>query len=167
MRKLAILKTIVDIFWILTLPAIPLILILIPFIFISDGFSMPIIINGIEIKAMDLPSKMVISFILSSFTLMIYNIYIFKKMLRYFQTLKIFDSHVIRSLNKMGILFIISAFISGIPTFIYRLFYLEQFKLTIGFSPNFLILCLGLFLMILSEVFKVAKEAKEDSELTI
>lgn len=167
MRKLTILKTIVDFFWILTLPAIPLLVVLIPFIFISDGFDLPINMNGIEIKAIDLPSKIVMSFLMLSFILIFYNIYVFKKMLGYFQKLKIFDAYVITALNKMGVLFIISAFLSGIPTFLYRLFYLNEFKLTIGFSPFLLILSLGLFLMVLSEVFKIAKKAKEDNELTI
>lgn len=94
MRKLAILKTIVDMFWILTLPAIPLILILMPFIFISDGFDLPINMNGIEVKATDLPSKVVMSFVMLSFLLVFYNIYLFKKILRYFQKLKIFDAFV-------------------------------------------------------------------------
>lgn len=167
MRKLAILKTIVDMFWILTLPAIPLILILMPFIFISDGFDLPINMNGIEVKAIDLPSKVVMSFVMLSFLLVFYNIYLFKKILRYFQKLKIFDAFVIYTLNKMGLLFIISAFLSGMPTLIYRLLYMNEYKLAIGFSPFLLLLSLGLFLMILSEVFKVAKSAKEDSELTI
>lgn len=167
MRKLTILKSIVDIFWILTLPAIPLIVGLIPFIFISDGFDIPININGNEIIAIDLPSKIVMTFVLLSFIFLFYNVFLFRKMLRYFQKLKIFDVYVINALNKMGVLFILSGFLSGIPTFLYRLFYLKTFKLEIGFSPFLLIVSLGLFLMVLSEVFKIAKRAKEDNELTI
>lgn len=166
MRKLIILKTIVDFFWILTLPAIPLILILIPVIFIHD-FELPINLNGLDVKIIDLPSKVFVVFMLISFLLMLYCVHLFRRMLRYFQKLKIFDEYVINALNKMGLLSTISAFLTGIPTFFYRLLYLSEFKLSIGFSPFLLMLSLGLFLMVLSEIFKIAKRAKEDSELTI
>ncbi len=166
MRKLTILKAIIDFFWILTLPAIPLILILIPVIFLYD-FDMPINLNGLDVKIIDIPSKVVVVLMMISLLLMLYCVHLFRKMLRYFQKLKIFDEYVINTLNKMGILVTMSAFFTGIPTFFYRLFYLSEFKLTIGFSPFLLILSLGLFLMVLSEIFKVAKEAKADSELTI
>lgn len=167
MRKLIILKTIVDIFWILTVPAILFILFLIPYIWVSDGIDLPINLNGMELQAIDVSSKLVISFILLSFLMLFYNVYLFKRILQYFQKLKIFDDFVSASLNTMGRIFMISAFLAGVPTFLYRLFHLNKFKLVIGFSPFVLLLSLGLFLMILSEIFKIAKDAKRDSELTI
>ncbi len=167
MRKLTILKTIVDIIWIFTVPAIILILFLIPYILFSGGFDLPINLNGIEMKVIDWPSKLVISCVMLSFLLMFYNVFLFKKILRYFQKFKIFDDYVSTSLNTMGSIFIIGAFLSGVPTFLYRLFHMNEFKLALGFSPFILLLSLGLFLMILSEIFQVAKEAKVDSELTI
>ena len=42
-----------------------------------------------------------------------------------------------------------------------------EFKINLGLTPYLILICLGLFFMVLSEVFKVAKHAKEENELTV
>lgn len=82
MRKLIILKSIVDLFWILSLPIIPLILIFIPYSFVTDDFNnFPIKINGIEIETFDLGTKIILTVMLLSYLLLIYCIYLFRKIL--------------------------------------------------------------------------------------
>jgi hypothetical protein len=54
-----------------------------------------------------------------------------------------------------------------VPSFLYRLLYKSKFEIDLSFSPFILTLALGLFFMVLSEVFKIARTAKEENELTI
>ena len=73
MRKLNILKTIVDFFWIMSLPIVPIILFFIPAIFfIEDLDFIPIKVNGLEIMASDNPSKIITVFVLISYLLLLY-----------------------------------------------------------------------------------------------
>ena len=168
MKKLNILKTIVDILWILSMFSVPLILFMSVFIFISDDISIfNIKINGLEINETSFISKFILSVMLLVYILLIYCIYLFKSILLSFQRLKIFDEIVIVNFNKIGYLLIISSLTSGILSFIYDFFYSEEIHLEIGFNSNLLMLCLGFFFIILSETFKMSKKIKEENELTI
>ncbi|UMB52784.1 DUF2975 domain-containing protein [Lutibacter sp. A64] len=168
MKKLNILKTIVDILWILSMFSVPLILFMSVFIFISDDISIfNIKINGLEIVETSLISKFILSAMLLVYILLIYCIYLFKSILRSFQRLKIFDEIVIENFNKIGYLLIISAIASGALSFIYDFLYSKEIHLEIGFNSNLLMLCLGFFFIILSETFKMSKKLKEENELTI
>ena len=55
----------------------------------------------------------------------------------------------------------------SLKPFIQQLILTSQFKVYVGISPQIMITCLGLFFMVLSEVFKIAKAAKEENELTV
>ncbi len=67
----------------------------------------------------------------------------------------------------MGVLLVVSSFIMGIPSILYEVFYAENVTITFGFTPFILLLCLGFFFMILSEIFKISRNMKEENELTI
>ena len=168
MRKLNILKTIVDFFWIMSLPVVPIILFFVPAIFFIEDLNLiPFKINGTELFVSDTPSKIILSISLLSYLLLVYIVYLFKKILRYFKNLKIFNNYVIVQLNKIGYLLIISSFLNSMPVFIYRLMVKQKFSFEIGLSPFFLLISSGLFFMILSEVFKVSQNMKNENELTI
>lgn len=168
MRKLNILKTIVDIFWIFSMITIPAILFLIPIIFLSEDISIfNIKINGLEINETTLTTKLILCFMSLIYLVLIYCVYLFKKILRCFQKLKIFDEIVIVNFNRIGNLLIISAILSWTLTFIYNVSYSHKIHLEIGFSPYLLMLCLGFFFIVLSEIFKISKKLKDENELTI
>ena len=97
---------------------------------------------------------------------MIYGLYLFRKILLSFQKLKIFDLKVIKNFNKIGILILIASLLSGIPAFIVKLLQREA-SIEIGLNPLVLLFCLGLFFMVLSEVFMIAKIQKEENDLTV
>jgi hypothetical protein len=61
----------------------------------------------------------------------------------------------------------ISGISSSILFFVFRLFSDSKFQMSLGLTPYIFVICLGLFFMILSEVFMVAKHAKDENELTI
>jgi hypothetical protein len=168
MRKLIILKSIVDLFWILSLPIVPLILIFIPISFITADFNyFPFKINGVEIETFDLGTKIILTVMLLSYLLLIYCIYLFRKILTCFIRVKIFEEAVITNFNKIGNLLVLSSFLIGIPSILYKIYYTENIRFELGISPFIFLLCLGFFFMILSEIFKISRKMKEENELTI
>lgn len=168
MKKLSILKTIVDLFWILSIPFIPIVLLVIPYIlFVDNSNYLDIHISGFRIKTIDFPTKILIITKMISELILIYCVYIFGRILEYFQRNKVFDEFVLKNFNKMGVLLVVSSFIMGIPSILYEVFYAENVTITFGFTPFILLLCLGFFFMILSEIFKISRNMKEENELTI
>jgi len=70
-------------------------------------------------------------------------------------------------MNSMGNLLILTAILNTLPKFIYKQVYESKISLDVGLNPVVVTICLGLFFMILSEIFKIAKKAKEENELTV
>ena len=168
MRKLNVLKTIVDILWILAMFSIPLILFLFVFIFLSDDISIyNIKINGLEVQSTSGFTNLILGVMLFIYFLLIYCIFLFKKVLRCFQQLKIFDEIVIVYFNKIGYLLVISSILYGGASFLYTSIYSKKLSLEIGFNSFLIMLCLGFFFIVLSEIFKISKKLKEENELTI
>jgi hypothetical protein len=168
MKKLNTLKTIVDLFWILSIPFILIILLAIPYIlFVDNSNYYDIHISGFRIKIIDFPTKILIVTKLVSDLILICCVYIFSKILEYFQRHKIFDEFVLKNFKKMGILLVVCSFIMGIPSILYEVFYSEKVSITFGFTPFIFLLCMGFFFMILSGIFKISKNMKEENELTI
>jgi len=166
MKKLNILKTIVDLSWIFLTPVILIILLAIPYIlFVDNSNYYDIHISGFSIKSIDFPTKMLLVTKMVSYLILIYCVYIFSKILEYFQRHKIFDEFVLKNFNKMGVLLVVCSFIMGISSILYEIFYAENVTLTFGFTP--FLLCMGMFFMVLSEIFKISKNMKEENELTI
>ncbi|WP_375238878.1 DUF2975 domain-containing protein [Aurantibacter sp.] len=168
MKKLNILKIIVDIFWVLALFTTPLMFIMISFVLTNNSAdSIPIRIQGVLYDEHNFKTKLLLVSTMISFTIIIYTIFIFRKVLREFQKTKIFSEQVFKGFHKMGISLIIAAILTGISSFLYPLFAKSKMALEFSLSPFILMLCFGLFFMVLSEVFKVAKQAKEENELTV
>jgi hypothetical protein len=168
MRKINILKAIVDFIWIFAVPiaapATVIILILINF----DGFSdLNFQFVGIELKLNSIFSKLLLTLLGISFLLQIYSLHIFRKVLRYFKQVKIFDDFVISSFNKIGKILIISGTSILVIGFVGRIYLENQITISVGFHPYLIVIVLGLFFQVLSEIFKIAKSQKQENDLTI
>jgi hypothetical protein len=167
MRKLYLLKAIVDFVWIMALITIPFLLIFIGYLLMSnEPFDIPIKMNGIEITVLDLNAKIVLFFATLSYFVVLYGLYLIKKLLRLFQLKIIFDDKIIFYFNRIGNLFILSGFVSGVPAFFYKIAQ-GEIKIEIGTNPFLYLISLGLFFTVLAEVFKMGKQLKEENELTI
>ncbi|WP_394758326.1 DUF2975 domain-containing protein [Flavobacterium sp.] len=167
MKKLNLLKTIVDYFWVISLIATPLFLFFVFYLlFTGETLDIPIKINGLEVKTVDLASKIILIFGVFSYLLFLYGIYYFKKLLYLFQLRKIFVDEVVDYFNKIGYVFLLSAILAGIPLFIYKILK-NEVNLELGGSPFLYLISLGLFFLVLSEVFKIAKNMKEENDLTV
>lgn len=169
MRKLIVLKSLVDFLWIVTcIPMLLIIPVFLVMIFVSPDL---MYITGIEVKDLSNSERYyaIIYVILICVTayLGMYCFYLFRKTLRYFQQVKPFHKNVIANFHKIGWLLSIVGSIGSIGFFLGHILLKHQIKLNLGFSPYLTIICLGLFFMVLSELFKVAKKAKEENELTI
>lgn len=159
MKKIHILKAIVDFVWILTCLLIPFIIVFIPFLFIYDIKDLDVTISDINLSTLTIYGKLLISISLISYLMLIYSLFLFRRVLGYFLRLKIF--------KKIGVLLSISGLISFSISIISNLYFNQKFKLEIGMNEHIVILCLGLFFMILSEIFKIAKNTKQENDLTI
>ncbi|WP_298763113.1 DUF2975 domain-containing protein [uncultured Polaribacter sp.] len=168
MRKLNILKAIVDFMWIIAVPiTAPLILLLIIAIWFDKFSGIDFNFLGIEVKLDRLPSKIIIFLTGTSFLLQIYCLHIFKKVLRYFKNVKIFDVFVINSFHTIGKLLTISGALFLCIGFVGKIYLQNKISISLGLHPYLLIIGLGLFFQILSEVFKIAKNTKQENDLTI
>ena len=167
MKKINILKAIVDYLWIVTIPLGSLVIIIsIPSLFLEET---PI--DFFEFAGVSVPKNIYTEILLLiellGVCLILYAFHLFRNTLRYFQKIKIFDVKVITTFHKIGILLIISGTASFIISVLLRIYFEGPFKILFGFNDDIVLVGLGLFFQVLSEVFKIAKAAKEENELTI
>jgi hypothetical protein len=116
---------------------------------------------------MDWPFKLSILITAIVIYINIYCVYLFRKTLRYFQRVKPFHTDVIQNFGIIGKFLCYSGLVSLVLAIVFTVYFKSEIKISLGFSPYLFITALGLFFMVLSEVFKVAKHAKEENELTV
>lgn len=80
---------------------------------------------------------------------------------------KIFSNSVINNFKAIGNTLIISGLLVMTSTFIYKIYAKSTLEIELGFSTNIIIICFGLFSLVLSEIFKISKNLKQENELTI
>ena len=170
MRKLNILKTVLDIFWVFSIIGVIGTIIFIPFYLFDSDMNIPLKINGQVIDSQSLFSKITVMVSIFSALMFLYSVYLLRKVITMFQKMEIFNDEVVRLLNLIGKLIILSSIISSVSLYIYNRIEDKNVDLTLDFgASNTLIISiiLGLFFMVISEIFKIAKNMKEESELTI
>ncbi len=145
MGKLKILQTLIDITYFFLLVIVVVVLFVAPDLLKgTDVFSLKILFICNLISAMSF----------------VYGVYALRTTLVYFKNRDFFNVKVISSFSIVGKCLVASSLIE-IPVFFY-----DQNKNN-SIMALTLLLCMGLFFMVLSEVFKIAKEAKEENELTV
>ncbi|MGB0982089.1 MAG: DUF2975 domain-containing protein [Winogradskyella sp.] len=166
MRKLVILKSLVDFIWFVTcIPLIGLLLFFSVYMFI-DLDVLPLIFNVKANESLVLLQAFSVLFIAICF-IGIYCFYLFRKTLSYFQQVRPFDKVVIQNFYKIGYLLTIIGCFGSVLFFVSKVVIKNKFEINLGVSPYLILICLGLFFMVLSEVFKIAKRAKEENNLTV
>jgi hypothetical protein len=167
MRKINILKAIVDLLWIFSMP---IVLVIIGFsiaVFFVDLGDLNIKINSIGLNTDTLFSKALLVVSALNYLLIVAALYFFKKVLNQFVRVKIFEETVISSFKKSGNLLFISGIISLTISMISKVYFQQKVTLEFGLNQHLVIICLGLFFLVLSEIFKVAKNQKQENDLTI
>ena len=122
MKKLYILKTIVDFIWIMSLIFYPLIILFSVMIVIGkDKFDIPINIVGASIDLSTGYGKIALIINVLNFGLLLYAVYFFRKLLNRFTKRIIFDETICLLLNKIGSLVIYASIVYLISDFIIKL----------------------------------------------
>lgn len=166
MRKLYILRAIVNYLWIISMIAIPVLAISIPGIFFIEKLDLDFNLNGNTVKIIDIPTKIFFVIYAIAYLFFIYVIYLFKKIIRDFLRTKVFSDLVIKNLHKIGLILTIVGLVLIITSFFYRLNN-REFQIDLGIGNNIITICFGLFFMVLSEIFKISKNLKQENDLTI
>ena len=171
MRKLQILKAALDFFFVISIIAIISLGIFIPIMFFSkEPIDIPIKINGERILVVDLMTKIILTLGIVSYCFFVYGIYLLRKVLHMFSKRIIFDDSIILLLDKIGKSFLTASIFTSVPLLVYNVTHKTDhpdFEFGGGFSSFLFTASLGLFFMVLSEVFKIAKSMKDENELTI
>lgn len=170
MRKIFILRSILHFMvFFMVLGAIGLVIFVPIALFVPDA-DIPVKIKGVTVELNDVGTKIILVISTIAYLLYVYSIYLLKKTVNLFISKNIFAPEVIRNLKNIGKLFIIVALMLSVPLFVYQVVFTRHigFELTSYYSDSMLFnIAIGLFFMILSEVFKMAKNFKEENELTI
>lgn len=170
MKKLQFLKTLVDLFWFFSIIAIITMTLFIPYMFFSkEVIDIPIDINGVKVLINDLSTKFLLSVAIISYFLFAYGIFLFRKVLMLFQKRIIFSDEVIILLDKVGKSFLLSSILTTCAFLVYNFNHTSNVSIEFGggFSSFLFTASLGLFFMVLSEVFKISKTMKDESDLTV
>ena len=167
MKKINVLKWIVDVLWIFSMPVVLLIIgFSIAILFVDLG-DLNIEVNTINFDQNNRFSKVLFIISILNYLLIIAALYFFRKVLNRFIRVKIFEEMVITSFKKIGNLLIISGLISLLISIIGEMYFKESVSISFGLDQNLITICLGLFFLVLSEIFKIAKSAKQENDLTI
>lgn len=170
MRKIYFLRAVLEfMLYFLILGGVGL-LIATPFILTDSDWDIPIKINGVVNSSFDsVSSKIGLVVSVLSYFLFVYAIYLFKKIINLFIKRKIFDHQVILNLSRIGKIFIMVTLITNGLEFIFKVTTTQKAEIMIssGFDSFLFTIALGLFFIIMSEVFKISKKLKEENELTI
>lgn len=170
MRKLHILKSVLDFFWFFSLIGAIGIIIFLPFYLFSPGMDIAVKIKGQEIPNQNAFTKGIVFINVISALIFLYSVYLLRKVVGLFQKREIFKTEVVRLFNLIGKLIVISSIMSNVSVFVYNMVERNHMGISIDFGSydSFLIsVSIGLFFMVISEVFKIAMNIKEESELII
>lgn len=167
MNKLFWLKTIVDIFWIISIPIIFFLIIGIPTsFFIHEAGNYKIL--GFDFsEGKNLTSKIFIVLFIISYLLIYHAVYKFRQILNDFLRSKIFSKKVIKNFKTIGINLLMSGALMMISRIGFNLSSENKITIDLGVSAHFLCIVFGLFFWVLSEIFKTSKKLQEENDLTI
>lgn len=168
MKRLALLKTLTVILFILSVIgmffAVPFILVLA----IMPG-RIPFKINGHPADAAGIETILLMLAIAAGCAFFIYALHLFKKTLELFEKKKIFHEDVVKYFDQTGKAILIGYAICAVAVFFYNTLVQNSIELDIafGFNSSLFIIGLGLFFLVLSDVFLMAKNIKEENDLTV
>jgi hypothetical protein len=169
MKKLSVLRDWTKVLFVLSMiimffvPGIILIAIVSP-----DMVPFEFTINGK--KELTMGTAIVTLIIVLGFASYLYSLYLFRKILTLFSKRKVFDAEVITNFRKMGLFTWYGVFITAVPGPLYRLFTTDGIKISFDAEWISYVLFTGslaLFFTVLSEVFQMAKNIKEENDLTV
>lgn len=160
MRKLNFLKAIVDYVYIISIVTCPLAV-------IFTVLTLFNVTSGKMVEYVGIWEKIALLFVLTGIGLFVYALYYFKNLLANFKGKLIFEIGNCQLFHKIGKAILYFSLLLFLFGFIPKSTQTTTMNITFGYSPSLFIVVLGLFFLVLAEVFKMAKQLKEENELTI
>jgi len=168
MKRLSFLRKLVHIFFVACMIGL---IFGFPFILMIGFFPERIPAEIFDMPATDLHIEDIVYLFLElvSTIFYVYALYLFKKTLVLFEKKKVFSFDVIKLLDQTGRAIIIGCIIGAVSSFMYATLVEGAFEIdfTTGWDSSLFILGLGLFFIVLGDVFRMAKEMKEENDLTV
>lgn len=171
MKPPILLKTILDVCFIFLVFTFLSAVIFVTISLFEGGTIIPIELNGGRLSTITPTTSILLFAELISGGMVLYTVFVLKKLVRNFLKNKLFTALQIASLNLIGKLIIFITIWEVLITFFGRL--LLESKAEIGitldlsFGSFWFILAIGLFFIYLSKIFRNAKDIKEENELTV
>lgn len=170
MRKIFILRAILQFMLFFLVMGGVVLLLMIPIILFNSDWNIPVTISGNDIEEYTIGTKIIMAIGSIAYLLYVYAIFLLKKTIDLFIEKLLFDDKVIRNFNTIGKVFVIVALLTSVSSFFYHVYTNQEFVLDLtGYDSDSMLfnIAIGLFFITLSEVFKIAKIQKEENELTI
>jgi Protein of unknown function (DUF2975) len=165
MKRLALLKTLTTILFIVSVIALFFAVPFIAILALMPG-QVPFKINGIPAGALGIETVVMLLAVAAGYAFFVYALYLFKNNLELFEKKKIFHNDVIKNFGQAGNAVIIGWLIIISAKFLYETLANNSFD--IGLDTDMIITpAIGLFLLVLSDVFGMAKALKEENDLTV
>lgn len=167
MKKLSLLRDWTKALFILSvLPIIFLPALLIIFFFFPDMMPMKVDILGAnEIGFIEF---IVMVIIITGYCLFVYSLYLFRKVLELFSKRQIFSDEVVKYFQQIGQLIYYGLLLGAVPSNLYLILTRDEHELDMDKLVDYIfVFSLGLFFTVLSEIFKKAKNLKEENDLTV
>ena len=171
MKKIKILKVIVEIIWWLSFIGIALVVLiclglLFGIIPTTDDFKF--FISGVDATSMSLLGKSILIPLNLAYLLVVYCIYLFRQIIHSFNSLKIFENLIVENFKKIGkYLIIVGITHTAIQLTIAFFYQNPPNDGKLEFGGGIILISLGLFSIILSEIFVITKTIKVENDLTI
>ncbi|MDV6167545.1 DUF2975 domain-containing protein [Flavobacterium sp. DG1-102-2] len=166
MKQLSLLKDLTQILFVLSLIVMFFLVPLWLLTFVMPE-TIPFKINGETAANLPTTAKLLAGLLIGGISLFIYALYIFKETLGLFRKKRIFSPDVIKNFRLTGRSILVGfVLIAGGS----MLLSISRNTLSIDFNfiaESIFVICLGLFFFVLAEVFQMAKNIKEENDLTV
>lgn len=169
MKKLSLLKTWMKVLFLLCL----LVIVFVPGFIMLYIISPEMVPPGVSIsgfKTLDAARTIIALLVYGGCCLFVYAMYLFREVLELFGKNQIFHEKIVENFRKIGNYIWYGMLLTTIPFPVYRLFTEYPVHVSFDFDEVTYVLftgSLGLFFQVLSEVFKRAKQLKEENDLTV
>lgn len=103
--------------------------------------------------------------------LFIYAVYLIRRLIKNFNTGKLYTNYQISGLKLTGQLIIVVTVVNGLLEFLYEALFKNHFGISLNFENGFgsfwFVIAIGLFFIYLSRIFANARQLREENELTV
>lgn len=167
MKPIIILKKVINVYYYVLIVVLGLGLLTSPLLFLKKKYEVTFLGTTVDINQISFVNSCIVLLLLIG----VWGLYFFavKKLRNIVYDLSkgyYFSQLVVSNFNKVGKLFLACGIVEVLAKLVLSYILDSKFKFSVD-SSMILFIIMGLFFMFLSEAFKIAKEAKQENDLTI